>query len=90
MPLQSVNVAFSVTVSFTCEQCMRQQRTAEHKIEICPCLAAVECAQIAERLRKAVGKAAQGEPVQGQAAAVLGQQVAPAKAPGYEADAEMQ
>ena len=43
-----------------------------------------ECAQIAERLRKAMGEAAKGKPLQGQAAAV------PANAPGYEGDVEMQ
>ena len=47
-----------------------------------------ECAQIAERLKKAVGKAAEGKPLQGQAAAVLGQQVV--SVPGYEGDVEMQ
>lgn len=53
-------------------------------------LSAGECAQIAERLKKAVGNAAQGKPLQGQAAAVLGQQAAPANPPGYEGDVEMQ
>lgn len=55
--------------------------------KIC-CLPPGECAQIAERLRKAIGKAAEGKPLQGQAAAVLGQQAA--SAPGYEGDVEMQ
>lgn len=48
-----------------------------------------ECAQIAERLKKAIGKAAEGKPLQGQAAAVLGQK-AVSNAPGYEGDVEMQ
>lgn len=49
-----------------------------------------ECAQIAERLKKAVGNAAKGNPLQGQAAAVLGQQAASANPPGYDGDVEMQ
>lgn len=52
------------------------------------CLPPGECAQIAERLKKAIGKAAEGKPLQGQAAAVLGQQAI--SAPGYEGDVEMQ
>ena len=54
---------------------------------LCP---AGECAQIAERLKKAVGNAAKGNLLHGQAAAVLGQQAASANPPGYEGDVEMQ
>ncbi|KAA6424209.1 MAG: tRNA (cytosine-5-)-methyltransferase NSUN2 [Trebouxia sp. A1-2] len=49
-----------------------------------------ECAQIAERLKKAMANAAQGEPLQNQAGAVLAHQASPTKAPGYEGDVEMQ
>ena len=49
-----------------------------------------ECAQIAERLKKAVGAAAHREPLQNQAGAVLGTESGPAKNPGYEGDVEMQ
>ena len=49
-----------------------------------------ECAQIAERLKKAVGAASKAEPLQNQAGAVLGSQTAQAKLPGYEGDVEMQ
>ena len=54
------------------------------------CLPAGECAQIAERLKKAMGKAAEGKPLQGQAAAVLAHPAASLNAPGYEGDVEMQ
>ena len=53
-------------------------------------MCAGECAQIAERLKKAMASAAQGEPLQNQAGAVLGKQAAPGNAPGYEGDVEMQ
>ena len=49
-----------------------------------------ECAQIAERLKKAMANAAHGEPLQNQAGAVLAHQASPTKAPGYEGDVEMQ
>lgn len=49
-----------------------------------------ECAQIAERLKKAMAKTAAAQPLQNQAGAVLGDQAASAKAPGYEGDVEMQ
>ena len=49
-----------------------------------------ECAQIAERLKKAMANAANGEPLQNQAGAVLAHQASPTKAPGYEGDVEMQ
>ena len=63
----------------------------QHKMTLQPRYVFVgECAQIAERVKKAVGKAAEGNPLQGQAAATLGSEAAPAKAPGYEGDAEMQ
>lgn len=49
-----------------------------------------ECAQIAERLKKAVGAASQAEPLQNQAGATLGPASEPAQQPGYEGDVEMQ
>ncbi|DBB17237.1 hypothetical protein WJX82_009382 [Trebouxia sp. C0006] len=49
-----------------------------------------ECAQIAERLKKAMANAARGEPLHDQAGAVLAHQASPTKAPCYEGDVEMQ
>ena len=77
--------------SFALLQCLRVKVSLQQQMALQPRHMFVgECAQIAERVKKAVGKAAEGKPLQGQGAAILGNQAAPAKAPGYEGDAEMQ